>query len=137
MHPRSRSLLGSLVLALFLIPAAVLAQTPQRGASDGFQLRETCGLYFTFLGRTGAGREETFQEDPFGMGYCAGLIRGVVRSVDTFHPEYECRLAVTTFDRVVAGVVSYLDRYPDQLPDPDDVLVLRALEDVSVCARVR
>ncbi len=116
------------------------AQTPSSSAGrtgSGAELLEDCQRYFTFLGRTGAGKEETFDEDPFGIGYCAGLVRGVARSVDDFHPDIECRLDSFTFARAVRAVVLFIEDEPQALTRADTEVVLSALQDAGMCARTR
>ena len=71
----------------------VIVQGPEGRTGTGHELQQDCAVYFSFLGRTGAGREETLNEDPFGMGYCAGIVREVANSVNAFHPEIDCRYA--------------------------------------------
>ena len=62
----------------------------QGRVGTGGELVQNCSLYFEFLGRTGAGREETFAIDPFGMGYCAGLVRGVADTAHTHMTNQVC-----------------------------------------------
>lgn len=131
--------LGILVL-LMACPAIGVAHTQpisQGRTGSGAELLEDCRRYFTFLGRTGAGQEDTFNEDPFGIGYCAGLVRGVARSVDDFHPDIECRLDSYTFPGAVRAVVRYIEEDPQALSQVDTVVVLRALQDSGMCARTR
>ena len=125
-----------LALSLLLVTSLPLrpeAQQPQGRRSTGHELLRDCTLYFSFLGRTGAGRAETFEEDPFGMGYCAGLVRGVAQSADAFHPEIVCRLDGVTTDRAILAVVQYLNDHPASRDQADSVLVLRALQDAFIC----
>lgn len=134
-------------LAVLAIGAVLGAQSPtiasqatsraEARSGSGAELLEDCRRYFAFLGRTGAGKEETFQQDPFGLGYCAGLVRGVARSVDDFHPDIECRLDSFSFAGAVRAVVLYLEADPSSLRDPDTVAVLHALQDAGMCARLR
>lgn len=126
----------AVVLTCTVVGSSVSGQPAARRAGTGHELLQACTLYFSFLGRTGAGREETFREDPFGMGYCAGLVRGVTTSVDAFHPEIECRLEGVAADHAVRAVVSYLSDYPQNLDEPDSVLVLRALQRAYICSGV-
>ena len=131
---RFRPLVVVLLLAVTVGAAESVAQSPVGRTGTGHELLEDCTRYFSFLGRTGAGREETFNEDPFGMGYCAGLVRGVVSSADAFHPEIRCRLGSVTFHQAVWAVVRYLNNRPQTLDEPDTVLVLRALQLASICS---
>lgn len=127
-----------LALCLLLVttlPIESEAQQTTGRSSTGHELLQDCTLYFSFLGRTGAGRAETFAEDPFGMGYCAGLVRGVAHSADAFHPEIVCRLDGITTDRAILAVVQYLNDNPASLDEADSVLVLRALQDAFICGR--
>ena len=128
-------LLLSLLLIATCLPAKVVAQRTLGRSSTGHELLQDCALYFSFLGRTGAGRAETFEQDPFGMGYCAGLVRGVSNSADAFHPEIVCRLDGLTIDGAVWAVVRYLNDHPASLDESDAVLVLRALQDAFICGR--
>ena len=112
----------------------VIVQGPEGRTGTGHELQQDCTVYFSFLGRTGAGREETLNEDPFGMGYCAGIVRGVANSVNAFHPEIDCRLEDFTFHEAVWAVVRYLNRRPQTLDEQDTVLVLRALQLATICS---
>ncbi len=112
----------------------VIVQGPEGRTGTGHELQQDCAVYFSFLGRTGAGREETLNEDPFGMGYCAGIVRGVANSVNAFHPEIDCRLEDFTFHEAVWAVVRYLNRRPQALDEQDTVLVLRALQLATICS---
>ena len=123
-----------------LVAALLLALQPTRAAQEppprtgtGALLHERCGLYFEFLGRTGAGREDTFGQDPFGMGYCAGLVRGVVIAAQSFMPDRVCVPPGTTIAQVVRRVLVYLEEHPRERGELDVELVLRALEDRFRC----
>ena len=129
---RSSLLLGILLIVL-TGPTRVMAQETQGRTGTGDELRQDCTRYFAFLGRTGAGKEETFGEDPFGMGYCAGLVRGVITSVTSFHPDIVCRLNGITTAHAVRTVVRYLDDHPESRHEPDTLLVLRALQAAFIC----
>ena len=127
---------GCLLVALMLVaghsvPAAQEQEPPRTGT--GALLQQRCQLYFEFLGRTGAGREDTFEEDPFGMGYCAGLVRGVVIAAQSFMPDRVCLPPGTTIAQVVHRVLQYLDQHPEESGEHDVELVLRALEDRFRC----
>ena len=108
-------------------------QEPPPRTGTGALLQERCQLYFEFLGRTGAGREDTFREDPFGMGYCAGLVRGVVIAAQSFMPDRVCVPPGTTIAQTVHRVIQYLDQNPRERSELDVELVLRALEDRFRC----
>jgi hypothetical protein len=108
-------------------------QASQTTAGSGIQLVQTCRLYFEYLGRTGAGREETLERNPFGMGYCAGLVHGVVDMAETFMPDRVCLPPRSTTAQAVWVVVQYLENNPIALPDEDSELVLRALENTYRC----
>ena len=122
-------------------PPARAGQEPPRRAEQeppvrtgtGALLQERCQLYFEFLGRTGAGREDTFNEDPFGMGYCAGLVRGVVIAAQSFMPDRVCVPRGTTIAQTVHRVIQDLDQHPQDRGELDVELVLRALEDRFRC----
>ena len=105
--------------------------TPRTGT--GALLHQRCQLYFEFLGRTGAGREDTFSQDPFGMGYCAGLVRGVVIAAQSFMPDRVCVPPGTTIAQTVHRVIQYLDERRGEQDELDVELVLRALEDRFRC----
>ena len=111
-----------------------LGQVAQGRAGSGHELARNCQLYFDFLGRTGAGREETFDEDPFGMGYCAGLVRGVSATATTLSDRV-CLPDDITTARAVFAVVQYLDSDGDSRYQQDAILVLRALEAAFPCRR--
>ncbi len=113
-------------------PARTEQETPAR-TGTGALLHGRCRLYFEFLGRTGAGREDTFNQDPFGMGYCAGLVRGVVIAAQSFMPDRVCVPPGTTIAQTVHRVIQYLDQHPEESAALDVELVLRALEDRFRC----
>jgi len=128
------------VLLLAVTPARAEQEPPRRAAQEppvrtgtGALLQERCQLYFEFLGRTGAGREDTFNQDPFGMGYCAGLVRGVVIAAQSFMPDRVCVPPGTTIAQTVHRVIQYLDQHPQERGELDVELVLRALEDRFRC----
>jgi len=126
---------GLLLLLLFVATAhpGDTGQASQTIAGSGTQLVQTCRLYFEYLGRTGAGREETFARNPFGMGYCAGLVHGVVDMAEAFMPDRVCLPPRATIAQAVWVVVQYLEKNPIALPDEDSELVLRALENTYRC----
>ncbi len=115
------------------VPPPPAEQEPPARTGTGALLHERCQLYFEFLGRTGAGREDTFNEDPFGMGYCAGLVRGVVIAAQSFMPDRICVPPGTTIAQTVHRVIQYLDQNPQERGELDVELVLRALEDRFRC----
>ncbi|MEE2636296.1 MAG: Rap1a/Tai family immunity protein [Acidobacteriota bacterium] len=122
-----------LFLALLSTPTITTQPAPSP-ITSGTRLMEQCQLYFEFLGRTGAGREETFDDDPFGLGYCAGLIRGVAVMAETLMPTRVCLPADTSTANAVWTVIQYLENLePETLVEPDAELVLRALEDTFRC----
>ena len=144
--PRASRLL--VVLLLAVTPARAEQEPPRRAGQEparraeqeppvrtgtGALLQERCQLYFEFLGRTGAGREDTFNQDPFGMGYCAGLVRGVVIAAQSFMPDRVCVPPGTTIAQTVRRVLQYLDQHPQEHGELDVELVLRALEDRFRC----
>ena len=142
---------GCLLVALLLLGAqpvrAGQAPPPQTGTGaaprtgtdaapqtgTGALLHQRCQLYFEFLGRTGAGREDTFNQDPFGMGYCAGLVRGVTIAAQSFMPDRVCVPTGTTIAQTVHRVIQYLDEHRGERAELDVELVLRALEDRFRC----
>ena len=126
---------GCLLAALLLLAAHPVGaeQEPPPPTGTGDLLHERCQLYFEFLGRTGAGREDTFNRDPFGMGYCAGLVRGVVIAAQSFMPDRVCVPPGTTIAQTVHRVLQYLENHPDERAELDVELVLRALEDRFRC----
>ena len=105
----------------------------QSGIGSSSELVQNCKLYFEFLGRTGAGREETFEMDPFGMGYCAGLVRGVAETARTHLTDQVCLPPGTTSAQAVWAVVQYPNRNPLILSDPDTELVFRAMQTAFPC----
>jgi len=124
---------------LTLVVLLATAQTDDTGMArqgrigSGGELVQDCGLYFEFLGRTGAGRTESFEKNPFGMGYCAGLVRGVV---DTAHNNLDGKVCLpenTNTPQVVWAVVQYLNSNPLSLSDQDTMLVLRAVQNAFPC----
>ena len=133
LHPLLVVVTVSAILIAVATPR-IVGQGDQERTGTGHELKQDCAVYFSFLGRTGAGREETYNEDPFGMGYCAGIIRGVANSANAFHPEIDCRLNDFTFHEAVWAVVRYLDHRPQSLDEQDTVLVLRALQLASICS---
>ena len=122
------SLLFGILLMVATGPTRIVGQETHGRTGTGRELIQDCTRYFAFLGRTGAGKEETFDEDSFGMGYCAGLVRGVTTSVNAFHPGIVCRLDGITTAQAVRAVVRYLDAHPESLAELDTLLVLRALQ---------
>ena len=127
-------LAAALMLTLLLAaPPARAEQDPPPQTGRGELLRQRCQLYFEFLGRTGAGREDTFNQDPFGMGYCAGLVRGVAIAAQSFMPDRVCVPPGATIAQAVHRVIQYLDRHPEESGELDVELVLRALEDRFRC----
>jgi hypothetical protein len=125
------------VFLIFLLFATAqpsdTGQTSQDTAGTGTELVQSCRRYFEFLGRTGAGREEAIERGPFGMGYCAGLLHGVVEVVETLMPDRICRPPQATAAQAVWVVVQYLENNPLALPENDTELVLRALENTYRC----
>lgn len=122
-----------LVILLLAVHPARAGQDPPPESGGGALLQQRCRLYFEFIGRTGAGREDTFSRDPFGMGYCAGLVRGVVLAARSFMPGRVCVPRNATVAQVVRRVLVYLEEHPGERDDPDFELVLRALEDRFRC----
>lgn len=125
-----------LLLVILLVATAQttdFGQMRQGRAGSGGELMQACSLYFEYLGRTGAGREETFDVDPFGMGYCAGLVRGVARMANALLPEQVCLPEDVTGTDAVWTVVQYLKNNPLTLSDGDSELVLRALQNAFPC----
>ena len=121
------------VLLLLAAPSVRAGQDPPPQTGRGALLQQRCQLYFEFIGRTGAGQEDTFNQDPFGMGYCAGLVRGVVIAAQSFMPDRVCVPPGTTIAQVVRRVLVYLEEHPQERGAPDVELVLRALEDRFRC----
>lgn len=125
---------GLLLLLLFVAgQASDQGQVRLSGAGSGAQLVQRCQLYFEFLGRTGAGRADTFERDPFGMGYCAGLIRATAALAESLMPDRICLPRTTTGAQAVWAVVQYLEDNPSTLLEQDTELVLRALENAFRC----
>ena len=125
---------GVLVIALLVTTRPTdISHATQGRTGSGHELQRDCGLYFEFLGRTGAGREETFEVDPFGMGYCAGLVRGVADSAGTLMADRVCVPSDITAVRAVWAVVQYLRRHQNVLYESDTALVLRALQSAFPC----
>ena len=125
---------GLLVIALLVTTQPTdIGHATQGRIGSGHELQKDCGLYFEFLGRTGAGREETFGVDPFGMGYCAGLVRGVAGSAGTLMADRVCVPDDITAPQAVWVVVQYLRQHPNVLYESDTVLVLRALQSAFPC----
>ena len=125
-----------LVLVILLLATTRptdVGQTTQGRAGSGHELVQDCSLYFEFLGRTGAGRAETFDENPFGMGYCAGLVRGVADSANSFVSDTVCLPDRVTAASAVWVVVRYLNDHPGSLHQADTTLVGRALQDAYPC----
>ncbi len=108
-----------------------LARQGRIGSSG--DLVQKCKLYFEFLGRTGAGRKETFELDPFGMGYCAGLVRGVADTAHTHLTDQVCLPPDTTSAQAVWAVVQYPNHNPLILSDQDTELVFRAMQSAFPC----
>ena len=125
---------GFLVIALLLTTQPTdIGHATQGRIGSGQELQRDCSLYFEFLGRTGAGREETFGVDPFGMGYCAGLIRGVAESAGTLMADRVCVPSDIPAAQAVWVVVQYLRQRPGVLYESDTVLVLLALQSAFPC----
>ncbi len=131
--PRAGCLVIVVVLLLLAPPPVRAGQEPPPRTGTGALLHARCQLYFEFLGRTGAGREDTFNQDPFGMGYCAGLVRGVVIAAQSFMPERVCVPRGTSIAQVVRRVLLYLEEHPRERGELDVEIVLRALEDRFRC----
>ena len=127
---------AGLLLVILLLATVQTTDTGfarQGRVGTGGELVQNCTLYFEFLGRTGAGREDTFQLDPFGMGYCAGLVRGVA---DTAHEHLRGQVCVpqdASSAQAVWAVVQYLNNNPLTLSDQDTELVLRAMQSAFPC----
>ena len=124
---------------LFVIVLLATAQTTDTGFArqgrigTGGELVQNCQLYFEFLGRTGAGREDTFEIDPFGMGYCAGLVRGVADTAHTHMTDQVCVPDDASSAQAVWAVVQYLNNNPLTLSNQDSELVLRAMQSAFPC----
>ena len=127
--------LGLLLVILLLATTRPtdVGQTTQGRTGSGFELVKECSLYFEFLGRTGAGRTDTFDQDPFGMGYCAGVVRGVANLANSFLSEVVCLPDSISASQAVGVVVQYLNDHPESLYEPDTALVLRALQGAFPC----
>ena len=110
-----------------------IGHATQGRIGSGNELAQDCALYFEFLGRTGAGRDEAFGVNPFGMGYCAGLVRGVADSAGVLMADRVCLPDDITGAQAVWQVVRYLRAHPRSLYESDTVLVLRALETGFPC----
>ena len=123
----------AILLLLAAAPPARAGQDPPPQTGRGALLHQRCRLYFEFIGRTGAGRDDTFNQDPFGMGYCAGLVRGVAVAARAFMPDRICIAPGTTAAQVVHRVIVYLEENPRERDEADAELVLRALEDGFRC----
>ena len=128
---KNTGLLLSLILTVGPIAHPTQAQEHQGGT--GSQLTQRCRLYFEFLGRTGAGREETFGRDPFGMGYCAGLIRGTLAVAQALMPNRVCIPTNATGSQLVWAVLQHAETEPAVGLEQDTELVLRALENTFRC----
>ncbi|MBQ02063.1 MAG: hypothetical protein CL477_15440 [Acidobacteria bacterium] len=127
---------AGLLLVILLVATAQttdFGQTRPGRTGTGGELVQDCTLYFEFLGRTGAGRDDTFDEDPFGMGYCAGLVRGVATVADSHLQNQVCLTNNATGPQAVWAVVQYLNNNPLTLSDPDAELVLRAMQSAFPC----
>ena len=122
------------VLLLAAATGSPRGRSRHRRPEGATLLQQRCQLYFEFLGRTGAGQEDTFNQDPFGMGYCAGLVRGVVIAAQSFMPDRVCVPRGTTIAQVVRRMhpVSW-KQHPQERGELDVELVLRALEDRFRC----
>ena len=124
---------------LLVIVLLATVQTTDTGRArqgrigTGGELVQNCTLYFEFLGRTGAGREDTFELDPFGMGYCAGLVRGVANTAHTHMTGQVCVPKSASSAQAVWAVVQYLNNNPLTLSDQDTELVLRAMQSAFPC----
>ena len=129
--------IGRLILAFLLLvasPGRMLGTQPSSPEfGSGTALLSSCRLYFEMLGRTGAGREDTLTQDPFGIGYCAGLVRGVVNLAESLMPTRLCVPPGTRIAHAVRAVVQHLEASPWTLDQPDTELVLRAVEDTYPC----
>ena len=67
------------------------------------------------------------------MGYCAGLVRGVIIAAQSFMPDRVCVPRSTTIAQVVRRVIVYIEEHPGERRELDVELVLRALEDRFRC----
>ena len=122
-----------LLLVLLATRPTDLGRAAQGRQGSGEELAEDCTLYFEFLGRTGAGRDETFEINPFGMGYCAGLVRGVAESANRLMPGTVCLPPETTAAQAVWVVVNYMHEHPEVRHTADTVIVLTALQSAFPC----
>ncbi len=126
--------LGLLAILLLLATRPTdLGRAAQGRQGSGEELAQDCTLYFEFLGRTGAGRDEAFEINPFGMGYCAGLVRGVAESANRLMPGSVCLPPETTAAQAVWVVVSYLHEHPEARRVADTTIVLTALQGAFPC----
>ncbi len=122
-----------LILMLVMIRPTDIGHATQGRVGSGNELMKDCSLYFEFLGRTGAGRDDVFSVNPFGMGYCAGLVRGVVDGASGLMANRVCLPDDVTAAQAVWVVVQYLTKHPDSLYESDAALVLRAFESGFPC----
>lgn len=124
-------------LVLIMLVAATrptdLGRAAQGRQGSAQELAQDCSLYFEFLGRTGAGRQETFDVNPFGMGYCAGLVRGVAESANRLMAGDVCLPEDVTAAQGVWVVVRYLRDHPASRYETDTTIVLRALQGAYPC----
>jgi len=126
--------IGILIILLLATTRPIdIGHAIQGRLGSGLELEKDCALYFEFLGRTGAGRAETFDVNPFGMGYCAGLVRGVADSAGALMADRVCLPSAITAAQAVWVVVEYLRTHPDSLYESDTALVMRALEAAFPC----
>jgi hypothetical protein len=125
---------GFLVIALLLTTQPTdIGHATQGRVGSGNELVKDCSLYFEFLGRTGSGRDDVFSVNPFGMGYCAGLVRGVVDGASGLMAKRICLPDEITAAQAVWVVVQYLTEHSDSLYESDAALVLRAFESGFPC----
>ena len=127
---------AGLLLIIILLATVQTTDTGlarQGRVGTGGELVPDCQLYFEFLGRTGAGREDTFAIDPFGMGYCAGVVRGVANTAHTHLTGQVCVPEDASGAQAVWAVVQYLNNNPLTLSDQDTELVLRAMRSAFPC----
>ena len=121
------------IMLLATVQTTDTGRARQGRSGTGGELVQNCTLYFEFLGRTGAGREDTFELDPFGMGYCAGLVRGVANTAHTRMTDQVCVPEDASSAQAVWAVVQYLNNNPLTLSDQDTELVLRAMQSAFPC----
>ena len=121
------------IMLLATVQTTDTGRARQGRSGTGGELVQNCTLYFEFLGRTGAGREDTFELDPFGMGYCAGLVRGVANTAHTHMTDQVCLPEDASMAQAVWAVVQYLNNNPLTLSDQDTELVLRAMQSAFPC----